>query len=263
MTDKLKGKVAIITGGNSGIGESTAELFASEGASVVIAARREDEGLKVRDSIRTSGGSAEFVRCDVTKPSDIKTVVAETIDIYKGIDILFNNAGVGGPEAFPEESREQWDYVLDVNLNGVYEMSSAVWPHMVERGGGAVINMSSGAAVTGFSPYILNASGRMPPASYFVAKAGVDAFTRWTASLGGEVNIRVNGVRPGQIITPLTDREGKGEHGLKKLFDIVQIARGPGYPIDVANAVLFLASEDSRFITGEIMNIDGGLAGKL
>ena len=190
-------------------------------------------------------------------------MVTETIEIYKGIDILFNNAGVGGPEAFPEESREQSDYVLDVNLNGVYEMSSAVWPHMVERGGGAVINMSSGAAVTGFSPYILNASGRMPPASYFVAKAGVDAFTRWTASLGGEVNIRVNGVRPGQIITPLTDREGKGEHGLKKLFDIVQIARGPGYPIDVANAVLFLASEDSRFITGEIMNIDGGLAGKL
>ena len=90
MTDKLKGKVAIITGGNSGIGESTAELFAAEGASVVIAARREDEGLKVRDSIRTSGGSAEFVRCDVTKPSDIKTVVAATIDIYKGIGMICN-----------------------------------------------------------------------------------------------------------------------------------------------------------------------------
>ena len=238
-------------------------MFAAEGASVVIAARRENEGFKVTDSIRRSGGSAEFIRCDVTKASDIKAVVTETLEIYKGIDILFNNAGVAGPEVFPEESREQCDYVLDVNLNGVYEMSSEVWPHMVERGGGAVINMSSGAAVTGFSPYILNTSGRIPPAFYFVAKAGVDAFTRWTASLGGEVNIRVNGVRPGQIITPLTDREGKGERGLKTFFDIVQIARGLGYPIDVANAVLFLASEDSRFITGEIMNIDGGLAGKL
>ncbi len=260
---RLENKIAIITGGNSGIGEATAKLFASEGAKVTIAARRKNEGLEVRDSILESGGSAEFIECDVTNNDQINLVVKNTIEKYGRIDILFNNAGTGGPEVFPNESRGHWDYVLDVNLNGVYEMSSAVWPHMVQGGGGVIINMSSGAAVTGFTPYMYQASGRMPPASYFVAKAGVDAFTRWTASLGGDCNIRVNGVRPGQIITPLTDREGKGEHGLKPLFDIAQIVPGPGYALDVANAVLFLASEESRFITGEIMNVDGGLASKL
>ena len=179
------------------------------------------------------------------------------------VHLLFNNAGVAGPNSFPSESFEEWSYILDVNLNGVFNMTNEVWPHLIESGGGNIVNMSSAAAVTGFTETLINTTGRVPPASYFVAKAGVDAFTRYTAGLGGQSNIRVNGVRPGQILTPMADREGKGEHGLKKLFDVVQILEGTGYPEDVANAVLFLSCHDSRFITGEIMNVDGGITSKL
>ena len=134
---------------------------------------------------------------------------------------------------------------------------------MVSSGGGAIVNMSSGAATMGFSEYMRSTTGRVPPAAYNVAKAGVDAFTRYIASMGGKVNIRVNGVRPGQILTPMADREGTGEHSLKKFFDATQILEGTGYPEDVANAVLFLSCDDSRFVTGEIMNVDGGMPVKL
>ena len=263
MPGKLEGKVAIVTGGNSGIGEATVHLFAQEGASVAIMARREEQGKIVQAAVQAKGCTAEVIRGDVSKSDDIRNAVDKTVALFGGVDVLFNNAGGGGPEQFPNESREQWDYVLDVNLTGVFEMCSAVWPHMVKRGGGAIVNMSSAAAIGGLSTFMHRLSGRVPSASYSVGKAGVDALTRWMAGHGGESNIRVNGVRPGQIITPLTDREGKGEHAFKKLFDVMQIIDGPGYPVDVANCVLFLSCNDSRFITGEIMNIDGGLPSKL
>ena len=263
MSGKLEGKIAIVTGGNSGIGEATVHAYAREGASVSIMARREDKGLLVRNAVRDHGGVAEFIACDVSKPEEIKDAVSKTIQTFGGVDVLFNNAGVAGPNSFPNESFEEWSYILDVNLNGVFNMCNEVWPHMLASGGGNIVNMSSAAAVSGFTQYLLNTTGRVPPAAYYVAKAGVDAFTRYTASLGGQSNIRVNGVRPGQILTPMTNREGKGEHGLKKLFDVVQILEGTGYPEDVANAVLFLSCDDSRFITGEIMNVDGGIRAKL
>ena len=263
MPGKLQNKVAIVTGGNSGIGEAAVRLFAEEGAKVAIMARREEQGEAVQNAVRDQGGIAEFIRCDVTEPQEVSAAVEKVVEVFGGVDVLFNNAGTAGPESFPEESREQWDNIIDVNLNGVFEMSTKVWPYMVERGGGAIVNMSSGAAVGGFTPFLKGILGRVPPASYYVAKAGVDALTRWTAGLGGEVNIRVNGVRPGQIITPMVDREGTGRHGLEKLFDAIQIMDGRGYPIDVAKAVLFLSCEDSRFVTGEILNIDGGLVAKL
>lgn len=264
MTGKLQGKVAIITGGNSGIGESTAHLFAEEGAKVAIMARREKEGRAVQQAIEAKGGTAEFIQCDVTITSDIEQAVKRTVDLFGSIDVLFNNAGGAGPERFPEESREHWDYVLAQNLNGVFDMCTSVWPYMVNGGGGSIVNMSSGAAVMAHTPFLKSILGRSPvPASYSVSKAGVDAFTRWAAGEGGEVNIRVNGVRPGQILTPLTDVDGKGEHALKPLFDMIQITPGTGYPEDVAKAVLFLACDDSKFVTGDFIHIDGGLPIKL
>tara|TARA_B100000945_G_scaffold321317_1_gene335198 strand:+ start:2009 stop:2800 length:792 start_codon:yes stop_codon:yes gene_type:complete len=263
MSGKLDGKIAVVTGGNSGIGEATVHSYAREGASVVIMARREEQGIVVRDNVRNIGGTAEFIKCDVSNPEDIKQSIKSTIEIFGRVDVLFNNAGVAGPGNFPNETFEDWSYILDVNLNGVFNMCSEVWPHMVSSGGGCIVNMSSGAATFGFSEYLKNTSGRVPPAAYSVAKAGVDALTRYAASMGGKVNIRVNGVRPGQILSPMTDRDGKGEHGLKKLFDVTQILKGAGFPEDVANAVLFLSCDDSRFVTGEIMNIDGGMPVKL
>lgn len=262
MAGKLEGKVAIITGGNSGIGESTAHLFAKQGAKVVIMARREEQGLKVQEAILSEGGEATYISCDVMDRKLVDSAVEQAVSKYGTVNILFNNAGFGAGQNFPDEDDELWDTIIRVNLSGTFYMSRAVWPHMVEAGGGAIVNMSSVAAVIGFSKNMYDVTGRVPSSSYYVAKAGVDAFTRYTASMGGQHKIRVNCVRPGQIITPGATGGGE-DHVFKPIFDLTQILEGPGQPEDVANLVLFLASDDARFITGEIINIDGGLPRKL
>ena len=262
MAGRLDGRVAIITGGNSGIGEGTAHVFAKEGAKVAIMARREAEGQQVQDAIRAEGGDATYIQCDVTDQGAIDSAVAETVSTYGAVNILFNNAGFGAGGQFPEETVESWNTVIDANLTGTFRMSKAVWPHLIEAGGGAIVNMSSIAAVIGFSKNMYDIAGRTPSASYYVAKAGIEALTRHTASMGGQHKIRVNCIRPGQVITPGATGGGT-EHVFKKVFDLFQILDGPGYPIDVGNLVLFLSSDESRFITGEMVNIDGGTPRKL
>ena len=262
MANRLEGQVAIVTGGNSGIGEATAHLFASEGAKVAILARREDEGLRAQEAITGEGGEAKFITCDVMDRKSVDAAVEKTVETYGTVNVLFNNAGFGAGQNFPNEDDESWDMVIKVNLSGTFYMSRAVWPHMIEAGGGSIVNMSSIAAVVGFSKNMYDLTGRVPSSSYYVAKAGIDAFTRYTASVGGQHNIRVNCVRPGQIITPGATR-GEQDHVFKAVFDMTQILEGPGYPEDVANLVLFLASHEARFITGEIVNIDGGSPRKL
>ncbi len=262
MSGKLEGKVAIITGGNSGIGEATVHLFAKEGAKVAIMARREDQGLEVQEAVRREGGEATFIRCDVMDRNMVDSAVEKTVSKYGTVDILFNNAGFGSRQNFPDEDDENWETVIRVNLSGTFYMSRAVWPFMIEAGGGAIVNMSSIAAVVGFSKNLYDLAGGAPSSSYYVAKAGVDAFTRYTAGIGGQHNIRVNCVRPGQVITPGATGGGT-DHIFRSVFDLTQILEGPGYPEDVASLVLFLASNDSRFITGEIVNIDGGTPRKL
>ena len=262
MASRLDGKVAIVTGGNSGIGEATAHLFGKEGAKVAILARREAEGRRVQDAIRADGGDATFIACDVMDHAAVDSAVAETVSTYGAIDILFNNAGFGAGGQFPDESDESWNTVISVNLSGTFYMSRAVWPHLIEAGSGAIVNMSSIAAVIGFSRNMYDIVGRTPSASYYVAKAGIEALTRHTASMGGQYNIRVNCIRPGQVITPGATGGGT-DHVFKAVFDMFQILDGPGYPTDVANLVLFLCSDEARFITGEIINIDGGTPRKL
>jgi meso-butanediol dehydrogenase/(S,S)-butanediol dehydrogenase/diacetyl reductase len=262
MSGKLEGKVAIVTGGNSGIGEATAHLFAKEGARVALMARRVEQGLKVQEAIKSKGGEATFIRCDVSDSKAVDSAVKEAVSKYGTADILFNNAGVGVADNFPNEGDEGWDWVIGTNLSGTFYMSRAVWPHMIKAGGGAIVNISSIAAVVGFSKKMYDMSGFTPSSSYYVAKAGVEAFTRYIASMGGQHNIRVNCIRPGQILTP--SATGGGPHHLSKaIFDMTQILEGPGYPEDVANLVLFLVSDESRYITGDIINIDGGCAWKL
>ncbi|MDP6667907.1 MAG: SDR family oxidoreductase [Dehalococcoidia bacterium] len=267
MADRLNGKVAIITGGNSGIGEGTAHLFAKEGASVILMARREEQGKAVEAAIRAEGGEAIFIACDVGDEASVEAAVAEAARTYGAINILFNNAGGGGRGHFPDEPTEEFNRVINVNLNGTFYMSRAVWPHLVRAGGGAVVNMSSLAAQRGASPKMHELFGSTS-SSYWAAKAAVDALTRYMAGVGGSDNIRVNCIRPGQIMTPgatrgtITDPDG-GHHAFEKLFDLAQIVEGPGYPIDVANLALFLVSDESRFITSEIINIDGGVAAKI
>jgi NAD(P)-dependent dehydrogenase (short-subunit alcohol dehydrogenase family) len=262
MAKRLEGKVAIVTGGNSGIGEATAHLFAREGAKVAIMARREDEGRKVQEAIEAEAGEATFIRCDVMDRKAVDAAVEETVSKYGPVTVLFNNAGFGAGQNFPDEDDESWDTVIGVNLSGTFYMSRAVWPHMLEAGGGTIVNMSSVAAAIGFSKNLYDLAGRAPSSSYYVAKAGVEAFTRYTASMGGQHNIRVNCVRPGQIITPGATGGGP-THVFKSAFDLLQILEGPGYPEDVANLAMFLVSGESRFITGEVINIDGGYPRKL
>jgi meso-butanediol dehydrogenase/(S,S)-butanediol dehydrogenase/diacetyl reductase len=263
MPGRLQGKVAMITGGNSGIGEATAHRFAQEGATVVLLARRELEGYAVQQAIRDTGGEACFIPCDVSDRGAVEAAVTTAIDRYGSLHVLLNNAGAGARATFPEESDEEWERVLRVNLTGTFLMCQAAWPHLIAAGGSVIINMSSFAAVSGVSEAVRKMTQVSPPsASYFASKAGIEAFTRYIAGLGAPHNILVNCVRPGQILTSrLTTPAGAHRHG--RYFEVVQLLKGPGRAADVANTVLFLASEEARFITAEIINIDGGAAGKL
>ena len=262
MPGRLHGKVAIITGGNSGIGEATARRFTQEGANVVTLARREAEGRAVEQAIRAEGGEVTFFACDVTERAAVEAAVAKTVTTYGALHILINNAGGGAREMFPDESDETWERVLRVNLTACFLSSRAVWPHLVKSGSGAIVNVSSLAAVSGASPAVLEKFPVLPSSSYYAAKAGLEGFTRYTASVGAPHNIRVNCVRPGQVLTKRLTTAAK-EHVFARHFEIWQLLKGPGYAEDIANAMLFLASDEARFITAEIMNVDGGAAAKL
>ena len=260
MPGQLEGKVAIVTGGNDGIGEATAHLFAREGARVAILARRETKGLEVQEGIRGDGGDATFIRCDVTDSAAVKAAVDETVSTYGGVNVLMNNAGRGFGGIFPDEEDDDFEATVRVNLFGTFYMSRTVWPHLVGAGGGAIINVSSVAAVIAHNKRSFDAGGAIgPPAAYAAAKAGIEGFTRYIAAKGGHHNIRINCIRPGQILVPYMGEE----HPIKPYFDMRQLLNRAGYPEDAANLALFLASEDGRFITAETIDLDGGYAAKV
>ena len=148
----MENKVAVVTGGNSGIGEDTATLFAEEGAHVFLMARRESEGREVEARINASGGDAKFISCDVGDVESVSRAIKLAAETHGRIDVLFNNAGGGGGGEFPNESDEQWNGIINVNLTGTFYVSRAAWPHLVAAGGGAIVNMSSLAAQIGLSP---------------------------------------------------------------------------------------------------------------
>jgi len=262
MAGRLQNRVAVITGGNSGIGEATARRFAQEGAKLAILARREKEGFAVQEAIRKEGGEITFFPCDVTQRKAVEEAVARTVSTYGGLHVVVNNAGGGAREIFPEESDETWERVLRVNLTACFLVSRAAWPHLVKAGGAAIVNVSSLAAVSGVSDAVRERFPALPSASYIAAKAGLEGFTRYIASLGGRHGIRVNCIRPGQILTRRLTTEA-GEHVFARHFEVWQLLKGPGYAEDVANAALFLASDEARFITAEMINLDGGAAAKL
>ncbi|MFN0148780.1 MAG: SDR family NAD(P)-dependent oxidoreductase [Dehalococcoidia bacterium] len=262
MGQRLEGKVAIVTGGNSGIGAATARLFAAEGAKVVLMARREAEGHAVEASIREAGGEARFIRCDVTDRASIEAAVKETVDAYGAIHVLFNNAGGALPGEFPRESDDTFVAVLHLNLTSTYRMTRACWNHLLAAGGGTIVNMSSFAAVGGTSAEARGMLPFVPPSAYAAAKAGIEAFTRYTAGVGGAHGIRVNCVRPGQVLSPAANIDAE-HHFAERYFAGIQLTPGAGTPEDTANAVLFLACDESRFINGQVLNIDGGAAGKV
>jgi len=262
MPGRLTGKVAVITGGNSGIGEATARLFTQEGAKAALLARREPEGRAAEKALRDEGREATFIPCDVTNRAAVEAAVSQVVSLYGALDILINNAGGGAREMFPDESDETWDRILRVNLTSAFLTSRAAWPHLIKSRRGAIVNVSSLAAVSGASPAVLERFPTLPSSSYYAAKAGLEGFTRYTASVGAPHNIRVNCVRPGQALTKRLTTSA-GDHVFARHFEIWQLIQGPGYAEDVASAMLFLASDESRFITAEIINVDGGAAAKL
>jgi NAD(P)-dependent dehydrogenase (short-subunit alcohol dehydrogenase family) len=260
MSGKLTGKVAIITGGSDGIGEATALRFAEEGAKVVIMARGETKGLNVQENIRSKGGDATFISCDVANSESVRNAVASAVSHYNGVNILVNNAGGGMGGLFPKEDDDTFDATIRVNLHGTFYMSKAVWPHLEKAGGGAIVNVSSVAAVIAHNKQSFDAGGaKGPPSAYAASKAAIEAFTRYIAAKGGHLKIRVNCIRPGQILVPKM-----GEvHSMNPYFNMRQILNDPGEPIDAANLILFLASEDSKYMTAETIDLDGGYAAKV
>jgi NAD(P)-dependent dehydrogenase (short-subunit alcohol dehydrogenase family) len=248
---QLDGKVAIVTGGASGIGRATVELFAKEGAAVVIADINDDDGQKLAQELKGKGEKVIFRHCDVTLPVDCQGIVKTAVEELGGVDILFNNAGAIRRADVVETSEAEWDMVMAVNVKSVFLMSKYTVPVMVAAGGGSIINSGSGWGLKGGGMAV----------SYCASKAAVVNMTRAMAIDHGPQNIRVNCVCPGDTDTPMLREEAKQLDQNEGRF-IEEAADRPlgryGEPFEVAQAVLFLASEAASFVTGTALVVDGG-----
>lgn len=245
----LTGSVAVVTGGNGGIGRAIAIGLAQSGADIVIAARNEEKTAIVVKEIRDLGQRCIGVRCDVTKHDDIRAAVQAVQDAFSKLNILVNNAGIGAGGRPEELSAEAWERVIDTNLIGSFLFAQAVYPLMVAYGGGKIINIASGYAIFG-SP------SNLP---YGATKAGLVQLTKSLAIAWAKDNIQVNVILPGWVHTDMT----AGIRGNKALYDtMVQRipARRMAEPEDMAGAAILLASQASNFITGQSIVIDGGRA---
>ena len=246
---RLQNKVAIITGGGSGIGRATAVAFAAEGASVAVAGRQEDPLIETADEMqREAGGDAYYVVGDVTKEEDAERIVAETVDRLGRVDILVNNAGqIRRNLPLVETDEAVWDEMIRVNLSSVFLMSKAAIPHMLEAGGGAIVNNASSLALVAV-PGV---------GAYSAAKGALVALTRSTA-LEYAPKIRANCVCPGLVETPLSHVDRPDFDEKKEGFAAAHPLGRIGRPEDVALAILFLASDEASWITGTSLVIDGG-----
>jgi len=248
---RLASKVALITGGTSGIGEATAILFAKEGASVAITGRNQTRGEDLRNKIMQNGGKFIFIATDVRKPDDCRRAVEQTIAAFGQLDILFNNAGVFYPHTILDCSEQEWDEQLDINLKGTFLMSKFALPEMIRRGRGVIINNSSGWGIVGGDSAV----------AYCASKGGVVLLTKAMAIDHGRQGIRVNCICPGDVDTPMLpeDARMRGQNWKDYLAGCANRPLGRiGTPEEIAKAALFLASEDSSFMTGAALVVDGG-----
>jgi NAD(P)-dependent dehydrogenase (short-subunit alcohol dehydrogenase family) len=249
---RLDGKVAVVTGGANGIGRASAKALASEGARVVIGDVAEERGENAAHEIRESDGEATFVRADVTKMSDVEALVREAIDGWRRLDVMFNNVGVAIPGTADEMSEDEFRRVLDVNLIGVWRGMRAAIPEMLRTGGGSIINTSSVQGHVAFLGW----------AGYAASKGGVDALTRQAAVEYAPKGIRINSIVPGTILTEMNERilrEAEDPDAQMATWTSMHPIGRVGQPDEVAAAVVFLASDESSFITGESLRVDGGL----
>lgn len=249
IMDRLKGKVAIVTGSTSGIGIGIARLFAAEGAQVIVCGRRKEKGQAVVDRITAEGGKAEYHFMDLTDLSSVDKLIADTAEKYGKIDILVNNAAnVGLPDGTVLElTLEMWDNIFTSDIRGTFYAIRCVLPYMQKNGGGSIINIGSMASC----------GGDLGATAYACAKAGVNMLTSSVALQYGKDNIRCNCIRPGLIVTP--ENDAIVPQMLKDIFlSNIEVNRY-GCPEDIGHLCVYFAADESEYVTGQIINVDGGL----
>ncbi|KUZ72485.1 short-chain dehydrogenase [Burkholderia ubonensis] len=248
---RLQEKAVIVTGGSSGIGRAAALLFAREGARVAIASRRIEEGLAVVEEIRSAGGDAMFVKTDVSRAEDCANAVARTVSEFGRLDVAFNNAGVEAfGKAVADTDEASWDFVVDINLKGVFLSMKYEIPEMLKAGGGSIVNMSS--------TYGLVASA-FGGCAYHASKAGILGLTKAAALEYAKQNVRVNAICPAFVATAMVEKFLDETHMTDQIKSFHPIGR-LGTEEEIARAVLFLASGESSFMTGTALSVDGGMA---
>jgi NAD(P)-dependent dehydrogenase (short-subunit alcohol dehydrogenase family) len=247
METIFKNKVALVTGGSSGIGRAVALAFAKKGANVVVIDWIENDEMV--DLIKELGSEAIFIKCDVSKTDDVKSMVAQTIAAFGRLDYAFNNAGIEGTQANTIDcTEENWDKTIGVNLKGVWLSMKYEIPEILKQGKGAIVNCASVAGMIGFAG--------LP--AYVASKHGIVGLTKTTALEFATQGIRVNVVCPGVIQTPMIDRlTGKTKEAIEQ-FTGLEPMRRFGLPEEIANAVVWLCSDEASFVTGHVMAVDGG-----
>lgn len=243
--NRFQGKVAIVTGAAQGMGEAIARGFAAEGAKVVVADLQGQAAEALAKSIRDSGGEAMALEVSVVDEQQVRSMVEKTVERYGTVDILVNNAGVLRPTRFEDINEAEWDFVMAVNVKGVFLCSKAVLPIMKAKRYGKIVNQGSTAG---------KATSTLGGAHYTTSKAAVHGLTRHLAREAAPYHINVNAVCPGVIETPMA--RGMGEESLQKALSGIPFGR-LGKPEEVADAVLFLASDESSFVTGAALDIHG------
>ncbi|MCK9425031.1 MAG: 3-oxoacyl-ACP reductase FabG [Ignavibacteriaceae bacterium] len=244
--NRLQNKVAIITGGAQGIGKATALKFAEEGASIVLWDVNEEKGNALVNELKAKDIKVHFTKVDVTKIDSTEKAAKEAVEIFSTIDIIINNAGITRDASLAKMTAEQWQHVIDVNLTGVFNCTKAVIPFMIEKKYGKIVNTSS----------VVGLYGNFGQTNYVATKAGIIGMTKvWARELGRK-GINVNAVAPGFIATEMV--KTIPENILKSLEEKTPLGR-LGLPEDIANAYLFLSSEEANFINGITLSVDGGL----
>jgi NAD(P)-dependent dehydrogenase (short-subunit alcohol dehydrogenase family) len=253
MTTELESKVGLVTGGTSGIGRETAVLFAKAGAKVVVAGRRELEGKETIELVRAAGGEGLFVQTDVSKASEVETLIRKTVERFGRLDVAFNNAGIEGVWVpIIKQSEEDWDRTIDINLKGVWlSLKYEIRQMLKQGGGGVIVNMAS----------IMGMIGSAGAAAYSASKHGVIGLTKAAALETARSGIRINAVCPAVVETPMGKRIFGAPQAHKYVLSCHPIGRF-ARPSEIAEAVLWLCSDRASFMTGQSLVLDGGfLAG--